>query len=223
MKRPWRLLGATVPLLASSPPSARPPPAPVELEAVDPSRLQVESGTVEPGGKGRFTLPKAVSRALVPGSSGAAARLRFTYRGPSQETAPLASGELRRQIGLKLLAHDTCNLLYVMWHLEPKQELSVQLKRNEGAHTHKECGDRGYVKVRGELTGSLPRIEPGQPHELAAFVEGARLRVELDGQATWEGALPADALELEGPAGLRSDNGEFEVTLWAQPAGKGQR
>ena len=222
MRRPWRLLGVAVPLLASSPASARPAP-PVRLEAVDPARLQVESGTVEAGAEGRFTLPRAVSRALVPGSSGAAARLRFTYRGPSQETAPLASGELRRQIGLKLLAHDTCNLLYVMWHLEPKQELSVQLKRNAGAHTHQACGDRGYQKVQGELTRRAPRIEPGQAHELAAFVEGARLRVELDGQPTWEGALPADALELEGPAGLRSDNGEFEVTLWAQPAGKAQR
>ncbi|MEA2752645.1 MAG: hypothetical protein QOI41_6788, partial [Myxococcales bacterium] len=57
-------------------------------------------------------------RAVIAGDRSRAAELAFVYRGPSVSTAPLANGELRRQIGLKLRAQDTCNVVYVMWHVE---------------------------------------------------------------------------------------------------------
>jgi hypothetical protein len=216
---PARLLGlASLALWPGWTFAQQPPPSghAAALQRIAPSALKPESGTVAPAAEGRFTLERAVSRALIPGSTGSAARLRFTYRGPTRETAPLASGELRRQIGLKLRAHDTCNVFYVMWHLEPTQELAVQVKSNPSLHTHEACRDHGYASVPGRALRALPPIAPGEPHELAAFIEGGVLEVELDGQPAWKGSVPASALALEGPAGVRSDNGEFEVELWAE-------
>ena len=86
-------------------------------------------------------------RALAPGSTGDAAELAFVYRGPSREETRLASGELRRQIGLKLRARDTCNVVYVMWQLEPEPRILVSMKRNPGLSTHAGCGAGGYVTL----------------------------------------------------------------------------
>ncbi len=49
-------------------------------------------------------------------------------------------------------------------------------------------------------------------------VRGDRLQVQVDGATAWEGPLPAEALELRGPPGLRSDNARFEFELAAPGA-----
>src|SRR5689334_5452213 len=59
-------------------------------------------------------------RAVVGVHTEPVAELRFTYLGPTRETVPLSSGQTRRQIGLKLRALDGCNLIYVMYRIEPK-------------------------------------------------------------------------------------------------------
>ena len=41
-------------------------------------------------------------------------------------------GELRRQFGLKLRAQDACNLVYVMWRIEPASKLVVSIKCRTG-------------------------------------------------------------------------------------------
>jgi len=156
------------------------------------------------------------ARAVIPGVTEQVAEIRFRYLGPTSGSKPLASGELRRQIGLKLRAQDTCNLLYVMWHIEPDTRLAVTIKRNPGMHTHAQCGARGYVTVKGENTRGLPSVSPGGSHSLRAEMRGDRLRVLADGQLAWEGSVGTLVAEFDGPVGLRTDNGRFEFEIFAK-------
>ena len=85
--------------------------------------LHVTNGVVTALRNGALAIDTPSSRAVVRTApvSGAdqAAEIRFRYVGPSKADKPLASGELRRQIGLKLRAADSCNVVYVMWHIAP--------------------------------------------------------------------------------------------------------
>jgi hypothetical protein len=152
-------------------------------------------------------------RAVMAGDTSSAAELSFTYRGPSAETAPLASGELRRQIGIKLRAQDTCNVVYVMWHVEPLPGIAVSVKRNPGASTHLACRDGGYLNLRPATSSPAPLLRPGEKHTLLAAIDGETLRVSADGAVVWTGLLPRDAFAFDGPAGIRSDNGIFDFEL----------
>jgi hypothetical protein len=166
----------------------------------------------------RITVP--TFRAVAPGSSGDAASARFTVHGATAKARALASGQERRQLGLKLRAQDGCNLVYVMWRLDPKPKLEVSVKQNPGARTSKECGAEGYTKVKPQRTAALPTLIDGTSHELRAEIVGDRLIAWVDDQLAWEGRLPASASELFGPAGLRSDNLDFELdVLSAERAG----
>jgi hypothetical protein len=160
-------------------------------------------------------------RAAVQGSTGDAAVLDFVFHGPSHDAVPLANGELRRQIGLKLRAEDTCNVIYVMWELEPRSRIVVSVKRNPGQSTHAACGDRGYAALMPRVRGapSSAPIAAGERHRLEAAIDGGALRVLADGQLVWEGELPANAIKLEGPIGIRSDNGVFDLELKAAKKG----
>jgi hypothetical protein len=187
-----------------------------ELGRVAAGALCVTRGHVErlPDERVRIDDPKV--RAVVPGAQDDRAELRFVYRGPTVASAPLGSGELRRQIGLKLRAQDSCNLLYVMWRIEPAAGIVVSLKRNPGQRSHAECNNRGYRNLRGTVT-QPPPIVAGQPHTLAALIDGRMLRVWADGALAWQGDIGAEAAGLTGPIGLRSDNGRFDVELRATP------
>ena len=101
------------------------------------SDLHTEAGAIVPTGPTSFDLRHPGVRAVVPGAQGSSARISFVYRGPTREVLPLRSGELRRQIGLKLRARDTCNLIYVMWHLAPDEGIRVQVKSNPGARVRR--------------------------------------------------------------------------------------
>jgi hypothetical protein len=184
-----------------------------ELGRVPVGRWCVTRGRIAamPDGRGRITEPKV--RAVVPRSDGNAAKLRFVYHGPSAGNAPLASGELRRQIGLKLRAENGCNLLYVMWRIAPQSRIVVSLKHNPGQRIHRECGARGYRNLKPRAGVQPPPLVPGTAHVLRAALAGRDLRVWADGKLAWEGELGPEALALTGPAGLRSDNGRFDVEL----------
>ena len=162
-------------------------------------------------GVGRIAAP--VFRAVAPGTAGDQAALDFTYDGPTDTAVPLASGQLRRQLGLKLRAADCCNLIYVMWRIEPRAELVVSVKRNPGAHDHRGCGAGGYT----DLTAIPAPLAPGAHHALAARIDGETLSVEVDGEPRWRGPLPATVRDLRGPAGLRSDNVRWQARLTAAP------
>lgn len=181
------------------------------------TRLDVTEGELRPGRDGQLTVDGPRMRAVVPGTRTSAVELRFTVLGPTLQQVALASGEQRQQVGLKLRAADGCNLVYVMWRLAPKPGLVVNYKRNPGQHTSSECGNGGYTTVRPARRVPLSAPEPGTPHTLRAVLEDRTLRVWADGTLAWEGELPAEALEADGPVGLRSDNVRLALQLYAPP------
>jgi hypothetical protein len=143
-----------------------------------------------------------------------AAEIRFVYRGPSTVEKPLASGELRRQIGLRLRARDACNVVYVMWHIEPTHRIEVSVKANPELDTHAKCGDRGYSFVRPSWSSDGEKaVRIGEQHALRAAILGHDLQVTADGRLCWKGRLPDAAFTFDGPAGVRSDNGSFDFTF----------
>ena len=185
---------------------------PTTVRPVAASELCVSSGHVNPLAS-HLHVDSGGMRAVIAGDVSNAAELDFTYRGPSMETAPLASGELRRQIGLKLRARDSCNVVYVMWHVEPTPGIAVSVKSNPGAATHQQCGDHGYINLRPTTSAPVAPIRSGEAHALRAEIQGTVLRVLADGAVVWTGALPAQAFAFEGPAGIRSDNGAFDFDI----------
>jgi hypothetical protein len=194
-------------------------------------RMKATQGKLEPvpGGRLRIEEPKVravvstgegpKTRALMAGvrEEARVAELRFTYLGATREQKPLQSGELRRQVGLKLRARDGCNVVYVMWRLAPKAGLVVSMKHNPGMSRSDDCGNGGYRTVKPRSKGTVPRLEPGGSHNLRAELQGTELKVRVDGEIVWEGVLPAEALTFDGPVGLRTDNGRFDVELLSTP------
>jgi len=129
---------------------------------------------------------------------------------------------LRRQIGLKLQAEDTCNLIYAMWHIEPDTMVAVSVKRNTGMHTHEQCHAGGYVNIKAQRRIDLPPIQPGQTHTLRAELHGNDLTVTADGNVAWYGSLGDEPLSLQGPTGFRTDNARFEFQYYADPPADAQ-
>ncbi|HEX8953295.1 MAG TPA: hypothetical protein VF945_15680 [Polyangia bacterium] len=184
-----------------------------ELSPVASDALCVTRGRVA-ATHSQLAVDEPKLRAVVPASDGNRAELRLVYRGPTAETALLGSGALRRQIGIKLRAQDGCNLLYVMWRIEPASGIVVSVKRNPGARTHAECGNRGYRNLRGTTLPVAPLVA-GRPRRLAAAIDGRVLTVTVDGAPAWRGELDGESASLAGPAGVRSDNvrADFELRV----------
>lgn len=158
-------------------------------------------------------------RAYARGAGGDAAELAIVYRGETDDRRALASGPARRQLGLKLRAKDGCNVVYVMWRLDPRPKLEVSVKLNPGARDHEDCGADGYTKVKPTKAWPLPALEVGDRHDLRAAIAGDELTAWVDDKVVWRGRLPAGARTLEGPAGLRSDNLAFDLVAFKAPAG----
>ena len=199
--------------------SSRAPAAPtVKVETVALDRMCVTHGVM----KGT-QVADPTFRAVSTISGGDAAQLTFKMHDWPVETRALRSGEIRHQLGVKLRAADGCNLVYVMWRLDPpRPSLEVQVKRNPGAHTNGECGTHGYVRVHPDLRGKIPYASPGEQHTLQAELHGEDLTAWVDGKLAWHGTLPGDVKSLEGPAGVRSDNLAYEVVEFAAQPGHGQ-
>jgi hypothetical protein len=157
-------------------------------------------------------------RAVAPGYGGDAASIRFVAQGSSATLRALASGQQRRQLGVKLRAQDGCNLVYVMWRLDPAAKLEVSVKRNPGARTASDCGAGGYTKLKGTRAEPPPTLEDGAEHELRAEIAGGAITTWIDDRVVWRGELPAAARELSGPAGVRSDNLAFDISAVAVEA-----
>ena len=208
------------------------------LTAVELKRMKVTQGKLESLPNGRLVIEEPKVRAVASGPSrevptvqalkarasrspeaveARVAELRFTYLGATREQKPLASGEMRRQVGLKLRARDGCNVVYVMWRIEPKPGLVVSVKSNPGMHRSDDCGNGGYQTVKPRTKARVPELEAGDRHTLRAELQGATLTVRVDGEPVWQGALPAEALSFDGPVGLRTDNGRFQVELLSAP------
>jgi hypothetical protein len=171
-----------------------------KVDAIDANAMKVTSGEL---------------RGVVPGDYGRAAEVVFRYHGPSLGDTPLANGEMRRQIGLKLRAQDTCNVVYVMWHIEPTPGVFVSVKSNPGQSTHAECGANGYINLKSTLSGGAPLIFQGDTHTLRAELDDTTLSVFADGVLVFRAPLPPEAFFFDGPVGMRSDNGDFDFEMRA--------
>jgi len=189
-----------------------------ELARAPAARWRVTRGHIEPDADGRVRVREPKMRAVVDTAGGDEAELRFAYLGPSDGAAPLASGELRRQVGLKLRAENGCNLLYVMWRIEPKPQLVVSVKLNPGQRTHRQCGARGYHNLVARAGTQPAPLAPNVEHRLHARLDGRILRVWADRALAWEGDVGDEALALRGPAGVRSDNVKLELELLVRAA-----
>jgi hypothetical protein len=197
-------------------PNDKPAPKPTpKVETVNPDALCVTKGAAAIGGK----IIEPTVRAIVRGSSGDAASMTFTFRGDSPTVRQLASGQARRQLGLKLRAQNGCNLVYVMWRLDPKPMLDISIKHNPGKATHKECGADGYTKIKPTTSTPVPDLEPGATHTLRAEITGDELQAFIDDKLVWSGVLPETARTMSGPSGMRSDNLSFDLVAFSAPPG----
>lgn len=155
------------------------------------------------------------TRATARGSTGDAAALEFVYRGDTAAVRELASGQARRQLGLKLRAANGCNLIYVMWRLDPAPKIDVSVKLNPGGRDHDDCGADGYTKVKPTKSWKVPVLAAGDKHTLRAAISGDDLTAWIDERVVWRGRLPKSARALTGPAGFRSDNLAFDLVGFA--------
>ena len=169
---------------------------------------------VKTSGKPTLEIRDATTRAFARTSGGDAAAIAFHYIGPTEQVRDLASGAARTQLGLKLRAQDSCNVIYVMWRTD-KAVLDVSVKHNPAQHTNAECGTHGYRKIRPLASHHVPALAAGADHRLQAEIVDDNLTAWIDGIVVWTGTLPSSARELRGPVGIRSDNVELELQLSA--------
>jgi hypothetical protein len=186
-------------------------------QTIHASGLTVTSGAVSSAGASQLQTDSDEMRAVQRdhGHHASDARLAFRFLGNSTTTKPLGSGLVRRQIGLKLRATDPCNLLYVMWRTFPDRVIEISIKSNPGEDTSAECGNNGYsdVAVIPELAGVHGRhvLEADTRRTadgslvLAVYADSKLVR-----KLTLAAALTAG---LDGPIGIRSDNGRYRFAL----------
>jgi len=178
--------------------------------------LCVTEGAVEEASGGRLSVDVPKMRAYANLATSPSAEIRFSYGGGTKNESALGSGQMRRQFGLKMRAQDPCNLVYVMWRVDPEPKLVVSVKRNPADHTSAQCGNRGYTNIKPRKSSPVPRLQPDESQTLRAEMQGDELRVFVDNREVWEGSVGADAASLEGPVGIRSDNVRFEFELKAR-------
>ena len=198
-------------------------PAPPEpWTTIGKAELEVTEGEIARAGRNamlRTNDPGMRATERDGGMHHTGARLWFRYLGESVVTEPLGSGAIRRQIGVKLRSANPCNLLYVMWHQFPDNVIEVSVKRNPGQTTSAECGNRGYTQLAEVTLGPGPGTDDHSPHVLAVRTRrtdaGAiAIRVFKDGALVRRVRVsPELAAGLDGPIGVRSDNGDYFFQL----------
>jgi hypothetical protein len=213
---------AAVALMGAAVAASAAPRPPAGWASIGKARLTVTEGTISvaaPNSTLRTTSPamRAVSR--DGGRHASSARLWFRYLGESSTTKPLGSGQVRRQIGLKLRAADPCNLVYVMWHVYPDNVIEVSVKRNPGQSTSAQCGNRGYKEITEFPVRDSGGTADHGPHVLEVVTRrtasgSLALRIYSDNSLRRRLHLPAALTAgMEGPIGVRSDNGHYLFQL----------
>ena len=193
------------------------------------SDLRVSLGRISQTKSGYLTVVGPKERAVRTSGKHSQALLRFRYRGPSEKTAPLDSGAVIQQIGLKMHAMNTCNLLYIMWRIKPTEEIYIAIKRNPGKSKYKDCHANGYI-----VLGRVPLKPLGitaatqKTHRLGASVTETAGRyageVTIDGRRIWSDDIDAKLIsDISGPVGFRSDNGSFIFKLFVTDAGSSSK
>ena len=193
------------------------------------SDLRLSLGKISQTKSGYLTVVGPKERAVRTSGKHSKALLRFRYRGPSEKTAPLDSGAVVRQIGLKMRAMNTCNLMYVMWRIKPTEEIYIAIKRNPGKTTYKACRANGYIVLwRIPLKPLGITAATQKTHRLGASVTETAGRyageVTIDGRRIWSSEIAAKLISnINGPVGIRSDNGSFIFKLFVSDSGSSSK
>ena len=211
----WRTVAASLIAAASAASGQSASPA---LSALTRADLCVTEGALEETGGASIAVAVPKMRAYVNRRNADSVELRFTYLGPTAVEAQLGSGASRRQLGIKLRAENACNLLYVMWRIDPESAVVVSVKSNPGQEQSAQCASHGYRNLRPIFTAAVPRLRPGESHRLLAQIHNDELWAYVDGTRVWEGRLGEAAAALEGPAGVRTDNVRLEFVLAIEAA-----
>jgi hypothetical protein len=200
------------------------PPSASQLRCLAAKEICVTLGSVGQDKTGKLEINAPKTRAVSTVGYAHAAELRFTYLGPTDQVAALRSGQVRRQFGLKLRAQNGCNLVYVIWRLEPKAELVISVKSNPGMRTNAECHTSGYQNIKATKSSPMPALNPGDSRRLRAVLSDKDdgLQVFLDDALIWSGQLGAKALEADGPVGFRTDNVHLITDLCQSASADGQ-
>ena len=150
-------------------------------------------------------------RATYPASGGNQASVSFRYLGRTAQEERLGSGMQRWQLGLKLRAADTCNVVYVMWRFGTPSSVVASVKDNPGQRLHAECENRGYRNLTPLWSEPVQEPEPSSVHELSARILGGVVEVSIDARPVLRAPLEGGHVPEGGPSGLRSDNVSFEL------------
>jgi hypothetical protein len=191
----------------------RPPAGDPTRGAIDRGELHVTLGRVAARDDRLFT-DAGKMRAVRETVGDRGAELRFSFLGDSREQTALASGAVRKQLGVKLRAADSCNVVYVMWRIEPESQLVVSVKYNPGQTEHEQCHNDGYSNL---AVVDVPPIAAGEDHVLRAEEADGALRVWADETLLWEGPLGDAATSFDGPIGIRTDNVALAFSLSPSP------
>ncbi len=188
----------------------------VELPLSD---LQITSGQDRTRllGSGLIEVKAPVFRATSRSSVSTASQLSFAYREALPNPEPTEGGQVRIQVGQKLMSKDPCNLIYVMWRLFPQERIVVSVKRHSGS-TSAECGGQGYTNVASIAVPADLSARSGSYRDLQSVYDPSTrlLSVQINGREIWEGSLPTKLVRgLSGPVGVRADNGHFRFRFYS--------
>ena len=173
---------------------------------VAPSQVCVTNGEISKQNDKTFTIESPSSRAVAKSSDDNFGAIEFEYLGPTSKDAPLASGRIVRQLGVKLNARDSCNVVYIMWNIDPDVGVQISTKVNPTKSTHAQCGVKGYKLIYESKPGEIPAIRIGEPRRLEAALKDRILTVKIDDKDVWHGDIGADAVKSSGYSGIRTDN-----------------
>src|SRR5262245_42717607 len=87
----------------------------------------VTEGQIKEAPDGTLLIDDTKTRAVLGRQTQTTGTIDFRYLGPTGERSLLGSGAIRTQIGLKLKAQDPCNLVYVMWQIQPESRVIVSV------------------------------------------------------------------------------------------------
>ena len=149
--------------------------------AFDSSQVCVTNGEIFRQSPDEFLVESPSSRAFAKASDDRFGVIEFEYLGPTDEDAPLASGRIVRQLGVKLRARDSCNVIYVMWTTAPESLVQVSTKFNPNKSTHAHCGAKGYKLLHESKPGDVAAIRVAEPRRLEAALKERNLTVKIDG------------------------------------------
>lgn len=176
-----------------------------QVTTVNPSSVCVTNGEVLMLQNDNLSVESPSSRAVVKLSDSSFAAIEFEYLGPTEKQAPLASGRVVHQLGVKLRSRG-CNSIYIMWDADEDSVLRISKQINPNVYMHAQCGVRGYKSIYQSNPGDFPPIRVGETRRLEASLEGRFLLVKIDGVKIWRGDVGVDAAALSGYSGIRTDN-----------------